>query len=171
MSLPAIPATWLAALRPGGRLVFSLAGGSVIITADKTPDGGAAGRVELHPASFMAARHGPGRLARPELPEPALSGDGDQVTATRSPYPIVDLAQGWELDALLSVSCRAAPAAARPKSAPASPRPGSLTRTGPGARAMGNGSEPPRPEYGHARLRRRAHIGAAKTAACAAQPG
>jgi hypothetical protein len=31
----------------------------VIVTADKTPDGGAAGRTEWHRAGFMAARTGP----------------------------------------------------------------------------------------------------------------
>ena len=41
-----IPASWLAALRPGGRLVTTITGTSLIVTADKTPDGGASGRTE-----------------------------------------------------------------------------------------------------------------------------
>ncbi len=102
VSLPAIPATWLTALRPGGRLVFSLTGGSVIITADKTADGGATGRVEQYPAAFMTARHRPGCPPRQAIPEPALHNDGDHVTI--SPYPVVDPAWGWELDAILSVT-------------------------------------------------------------------
>ncbi|HUC59122.1 MAG TPA: methyltransferase domain-containing protein [Streptosporangiaceae bacterium] len=102
VSLPAIPASWLAALRPDGRLVFSLAGGPVLITARKTPDGGAAGRVEYERAGFMPARHGPG------CPPPDLNSgadgdiDGDEVTT--SPYPVVDPAFGWELNAVLSVT-------------------------------------------------------------------
>jgi len=103
VSLPAIPASWLAALRPDGRLVFSLAGGPVLITARKTPDGGAAGRVEYERAGFMAARHGTAcDPARPLVPRPAEDTDGDEVTT--SPYPVVDPAFGWELDAVLSVT-------------------------------------------------------------------
>jgi protein-L-isoaspartate O-methyltransferase len=45
MSVAPIPASWLAALRPGGRLVTVLASTGLIVTADKTP-GGAAGRTE-----------------------------------------------------------------------------------------------------------------------------
>ncbi|MFJ3086782.1 methyltransferase domain-containing protein [Streptomyces sp. NPDC086838] len=46
VSVPCIPAPWLAALAPGGRLVNTLAGTGLIVTADKTRDGGAAGQVE-----------------------------------------------------------------------------------------------------------------------------
>ncbi len=41
-----IPASWLGALRPGGRLVTTITGTALIITADKTDDGGAIGRIE-----------------------------------------------------------------------------------------------------------------------------
>ncbi len=82
VSLPGIPASWLAALRPAGRLVFSLTGGSVLITARKTADGGAAGRVEYERASFMAARHGPGSPPHRSIPEQATAGDGEQVTTS-----------------------------------------------------------------------------------------
>jgi SAM-dependent methyltransferase len=102
VSMPAIPSSWLAALRPRGRLVFSLTGGSVIITADKQPDGSAAGQVERYHAGFMTARHGPDYPSRPMgLPEHVRRGDGDDITV--SPYPIVDPTWGWELDAMLSV--------------------------------------------------------------------
>jgi protein-L-isoaspartate O-methyltransferase len=50
VSMPAIPAGWLTALRNGGRLVFSLAASPVLITVTKTPDGGATGQVERKPA-------------------------------------------------------------------------------------------------------------------------
>jgi protein-L-isoaspartate O-methyltransferase len=102
VSLPAIPSSWLAALRPGGRLVFSLTGGPVLITAGKTADGGAAGQVETYPAAFMAARHGPDSPPLSGMPEPAVRGDGDHVST--SPYPVVDPAWGWELNALLAVT-------------------------------------------------------------------
>lgn len=102
VSLPGIPASWLTALHPAGRLVFSLTGGSVLITARKTADGGALGRVEYERASFMAARHGPGSPQHKSIPDQALNGDGDQVTT--SPYPVVDPAWGWELNAMLSVT-------------------------------------------------------------------
>src|SRR5258708_6485231 len=80
VSLPDIPASWLTALRPAGRLVFSLTGGSVLITARKTADGGAIGRVEYERASFMAARHGPGSPLHGSVPKQALDGDGQQRT-------------------------------------------------------------------------------------------
>ena len=102
VSLPGIPASWLTALRPGGRLVFSLTGGSVLITARKDPDGGASGRVEYERAAFMAARHGTGDLPCGAVPEQALDGDGEHVTT--SPYPVVDPDWGWELNAMLSVT-------------------------------------------------------------------
>jgi len=102
VSLPGVPASWLAALRPGGRLVFSLTGGSVIITADKTPDGGAEGKVELSGASFMTARHAADDEPQPAvIPEDICDADGEDITQSR--YPVVDPTRGWELDAMLSV--------------------------------------------------------------------
>jgi protein-L-isoaspartate O-methyltransferase len=58
-SVAPIPASWLAALRPGGRLVTTLTRTGLIVTATKTPDGGAAGRTEWERAGFMHARTGP----------------------------------------------------------------------------------------------------------------
>ncbi|MET9444374.1 hypothetical protein [Streptomyces sp. NPDC006610] len=51
-------ATVVAALRPGGRLVTTLARMSTIITADKAADGGARGVVEWDRAGFMSTRTG-----------------------------------------------------------------------------------------------------------------
>src|SRR5215472_18830807 len=56
MSVAPVPASWLEALRPGGRLVTTIAGTGLLVTADKTPDGGAAGGTEWYRAGFMAAR-------------------------------------------------------------------------------------------------------------------
>lgn len=102
VSLPAIPPSWLAALRPDGRLLFCLTGGSVLITARKTPDGSALGRVEYERAAFMPARHGPSYQARHPIPGLTDDTDGDDITT--SPYPVVDPTWGWELDAILSVT-------------------------------------------------------------------
>lgn len=55
-----IPAGWLAALRSGGRLVTTITGTGLIVTADKTPDGGAAGVTEWDRAGFMHTRTGSG---------------------------------------------------------------------------------------------------------------
>ena len=60
MAVRPVPASWLAALRPGGRLVTTITGTNLIVTADKTPDGGASGRTEWDRAGFMHTRSGPG---------------------------------------------------------------------------------------------------------------
>ena len=43
-SVAPVPASWLAALRPGGRLVTTLAGTGLVVTANRTRDGGAKAR-------------------------------------------------------------------------------------------------------------------------------
>lgn len=53
-----VPVGWLAALRPGGRLVTTIGGTSLIVTAEKQEDGSAVGRVEWDRAGFMRTRHG-----------------------------------------------------------------------------------------------------------------
>ncbi len=50
----------------------------------------------------MAARHGPDLSLDRSIPDHALHDDGEQVTT--SPYPVVDPAWGWELNAMLSVT-------------------------------------------------------------------
>ena len=77
-SVAPVPASWLAALRPGGRLVTVLAGTGLLVTADKTPDGGAAGRTEWYRAGFMAARSGP------DYPSPCWSSSPLPATLTES---------------------------------------------------------------------------------------
>lgn len=88
-SVAPIPASWLAALRPGGRLVTTLTGTGLIVTATKTPDGGAAGRTEWERAGFMHARTGPDYA--PDLLRVmpgALDGDAGEVTTGR--YPVIN---------------------------------------------------------------------------------
>ncbi|WP_369266192.1 methyltransferase domain-containing protein [Streptomyces harbinensis] len=102
VGMPHIPASWLAALRPGGRLVTTLAGTSLIITADKHAAGHAAGRVEWDRAGFMAARSGR------DYPADAT----DQLTAAWtthgdvkiSPYPVVDVEQAWDLSSMVALT-------------------------------------------------------------------
>jgi SAM-dependent methyltransferase len=98
-----VPASWLTALRPGGRLVTTITGTSLIITADKTPDGGASGRTEWDRAGFMHTRTGP------TYPPAALEqftairdARGDQVTTGR--FPIVNVNEAWELYSMLGIT-------------------------------------------------------------------
>ncbi|MEV0438931.1 methyltransferase domain-containing protein [Streptomyces spectabilis] len=101
--LPGIPASWLTALRPGGRLVTTIAGTSLIIGADKTPDGGAVGRVERDWAGFMTTRHAPdyppSLLA--QLPH-ARDEDGDEVTTGR--YPVLNVDDAWDVRTRLTLA-------------------------------------------------------------------
>jgi len=94
-----VPAGWLAALRPGGRLVTPIAGTTLILTADQTPDGGAAGRIEWDRTVVVPA------VAAPEVPEAQLAAvrtaDGDEVTTGR--YPVVDVARAWDLHSVLGL--------------------------------------------------------------------
>jgi protein-L-isoaspartate O-methyltransferase len=103
MSVAPIPASWLAALRPGGRLVTVLAGTGLLVTADKTADGGAAGRTEWYRAGFMTARSGPDYPPSllDQYPE-ARDGDGEQVTTGR--YPVVNVGNAWELYSMLGAT-------------------------------------------------------------------
>jgi protein-L-isoaspartate O-methyltransferase len=98
-----IPASWLAALRPGGRLVTTIAGTCLIVTAEKTPDGGARGRTEWDRAGFMRTRSGP------EYPPGVLErfaairdAEGEQVSSGR--YPVVNVAEAWDLYSALGVT-------------------------------------------------------------------
>jgi protein-L-isoaspartate O-methyltransferase len=103
MSVAPVPASWLAALRPGGRLVTVLAGTGLLVTADKTADGGAAGRTEWYRAGFMTARNGPDYP--PDLLDQyphARDGDGEQVITGR--YPVVNIGTAWELCSMLGVT-------------------------------------------------------------------
>lgn len=103
MSVAPVPASWLAALRPRGRLVTVLAGTGLLVTADKTPDGGAAGRVEWYRAGFMAARSGPDYPSTLLDRFPAArDADGEQVTTGR--YPVVRIGDAWELYSMLGVT-------------------------------------------------------------------
>jgi protein-L-isoaspartate O-methyltransferase len=98
-----IPASWLAALRPGGRLVTTITGTALIITADKRPDGGATGRAEWDRAGFMHARTG--LDYPPGLPEQFAAihdADGDHVGVGR--YPVANITMAWDLFSAVGVT-------------------------------------------------------------------
>lgn len=99
VGVPHVPAAWLAALRPGGRLVTTLAGTMALVTARRTEDGGAWGQIEADRAGFMPARTGPDH----EQPAtaPPVDADGQE---TRSPYPVVDLGSAAGLRSMLAVA-------------------------------------------------------------------
>lgn len=102
VSVRPVPPSWLTALRPGGRLVTTIADTRLILTADKLPDGRAFGRIERDWAGFMAARHGtdyPDGVHAPTAQQ--REGDGEHVAEGR--YPIVIPAHAWELQSVLSV--------------------------------------------------------------------
>lgn len=103
MSVAPVPASWLAALRPAGRLVTTIAGTCLIVTADKTPDGGAAGHVAADHAGFMQARSGPGYPA-PLLEEHPGARDGDGDEARTGTYPVVNIREAWDLYSMLGVT-------------------------------------------------------------------
>lgn len=97
-----IPASWLTGLRPDGRLVTTITGTTLILTADKTPDGGAKGRIEWDRAGFMPTRAGadyPPALS--ELLKRARTDDGEQVR--RGSYPVINVAESWEVQSMLGV--------------------------------------------------------------------
>lgn len=103
VSVPRVPASWLRALRPGGRLVTTLAATGLILTADKSEDGGATGRIEWDRAAFMATRTSddyPPQLD--DLFQQARDHDGDDVT--ESPFPVLDVMQAWEVWSMLSLT-------------------------------------------------------------------
>lgn len=97
-----VPASWLAALKPGGRLVTTIAGTSLILTADKDDDGGATGTIEWDRAGFMHARHGddypPGAS---DLLEAARTHEAQTELGY---YPVVDVANAWDLASMLDLT-------------------------------------------------------------------
>ncbi|WP_147944532.1 methyltransferase domain-containing protein [Microbispora sp. CSR-4] len=102
VSVRPIPAGWLEALRPGGRLVTTIANTSLIVVADKSDDGGAVGQVARDWAMFMTTRSGadyPPGLA--ELIEVARAAEGEQVSRAR--FPVLDVVESWEVRSMLEV--------------------------------------------------------------------
>ncbi|MGW7358508.1 hypothetical protein ACWGI0_18230 [Streptomyces sp. NPDC054802] len=98
-----VPSSWLEALKPGGRLVTTISGTTLIVTAEKQDDGSAVGQVEWDRAGFMRARAGDdyADTLPPGLLEQARHGSGEAVTV--GPYPVVDVREGWDLASMLDI--------------------------------------------------------------------
>jgi len=102
IGVPSIPVSWIDALRPGGRLVTTIAHTGLIIIADKTPDG-IVGRIGWERAEFMPARSGPAYLPRLGSSfEGFRQAGGEQVSRGR--YPVIDLTAAVELRSMLAVT-------------------------------------------------------------------
>lgn len=137
-----VPASWLAALRPGGRLVTTITGTCLIVTADKTPDGGAAGRTEWDRAGFMYTRSGPDYPPRIRERFAAIrDAEGEQVTTGR--YPVVNVAEAWELYSTLGVTVPGGVFHHYEKSGDGQRTAWMIHPDGSWARATGTGGHPP----------------------------
>ena len=112
VSVRPIPASWLTALRPGGRLVTTIADTMAIITAqriDQDPHNTihgepvvAVGQVERDWASFMETRSGPDYPPGLDDMFAAIrEHKGERVT--RGTYPVIRVANCGELDSVLEV--------------------------------------------------------------------
>jgi len=105
VSVRPIPEAWMAALRPGGRLVTTIADTGLLVTADKHEDGHAYGQVEWDRAAFMATRsesdYPPSSLGG--LLEHAQTAEGELVSVRQ--YPVVNVRESWELWSTLSIMC------------------------------------------------------------------
>ncbi|WP_338423569.1 methyltransferase domain-containing protein [Streptomyces gobiensis] len=102
VSVRPIPASWLAALKPGGRLVTTIASTSLIVTATKTDDGSAVGRIERDWAGFMTTRSGSDYP--PSLRDQfnvVRNREGEDISRGR--YPVLNLTEAWELRSMFEV--------------------------------------------------------------------
>ncbi|MFF1820572.1 methyltransferase domain-containing protein [Kribbella sp. NPDC058245] len=99
VSVRPIPRSWLDALQPGGRIVTTIVGTSMLISADMGKDGIARGRVQQDPANFMRTRQNldyPARLD--QVYTAARDQAGDHIRDLSGPMP--DLWSDWELRCL-----------------------------------------------------------------------
>jgi protein-L-isoaspartate O-methyltransferase len=101
VSVPFIPPSWLDALRPGGRLVTTITGTYMVVTATSTSRG-LVGMVEFAPAAFMSTRSGDNYPPSPVDTDHLDERDADEVTTGR--YPVLDVAEAWELSTLFTLT-------------------------------------------------------------------
>ncbi|MET9103716.1 methyltransferase domain-containing protein [Streptomyces antibioticus] len=105
VAVPAVPASWLKSLVPGGRLVTTIANTGLAIVADKTPDGGAIGHVAPEAAGFMSARHGDDYddtfPENPPMWHTAQHAEGESITTGR--YPLTYVPDTWDLRSTLEL--------------------------------------------------------------------
>ncbi|WP_338056455.1 protein-L-isoaspartate(D-aspartate) O-methyltransferase [Streptomyces torulosus] len=101
VSVRPVPVSWLRALRPGGRLVTTLSGTGLILTADASEDGGATGQIEWDRAGFMRTRHGDTYGPPADLGQEATEGDGEEVSTSR--YPLLYPPDAWDVISMLEL--------------------------------------------------------------------
>lgn len=100
VAMPGIPASWLSALRTGGRLAVTVQGTSILITARKLDDGFAWGVVEPVRVGFMPARGDVPETARAVgVPDVV---DGGEKTVGR--MPVIDLTAAAALSSMLALT-------------------------------------------------------------------
>ena len=148
VSVRPVPAAWMRALRPGGRLVTVIAGTSLILTATKAPDddpewpGWAIGRIEWERAGFMHARPAPGDYPaeRAVLFANVRDARGEDTSVGR--YPVIDVEEAWDISSMLEL---AAPNIEHhhQRGADGSQTAWMIHPDGSWARATGDGDEPP----------------------------
>ena len=99
VSVRPVPASWLDALRPGGRIVTTIAQTSLLVVAELDLDGVAHGRVQPSPASFMRTRRAADYPARLDAVYAAARDEpGEHVRNLAGPIP--DLWADWSLRCL-----------------------------------------------------------------------
>ncbi|TKK76058.1 methyltransferase domain-containing protein [Kribbella jiaozuonensis] len=99
VSVRPIPPTWLEALRPGGKIVTTITGTSLLIDAEKHTDGITRGHVQPDPATFMRTRHETDYPARLDhVFNAARDQPGDETRQLAGPLP--DLWDDWQLRCL-----------------------------------------------------------------------
>jgi protein-L-isoaspartate O-methyltransferase len=103
VSVKPIPASWLAALKPGGRLVTCIAGTTAILTATRRDDGTAFGRIERDRAGFMSTRHGADYPEDTSLDVVARIDLGMADVASRARYPVIEVDEAFELASVLEI--------------------------------------------------------------------
>ncbi|MFD8955678.1 methyltransferase domain-containing protein [Streptomyces anulatus] len=93
----------LAALVPGGRIATTIGRTSLIVTGWKHTNGEVVGVVERDTAGFMVTRSGDDYP--PALTDLfALARDGVGEYRTTGRYPVVDVAEAWEIQSMLEVT-------------------------------------------------------------------
>ncbi|MFE3449734.1 methyltransferase domain-containing protein [Nonomuraea sp. NPDC059194] len=103
VSVRPVPPSWLEALPVGGRLATTITNTSMILTATKTKDGSAVGRIERDWAMFMATRAGRDYPPRHHaLVDKARTEDGEDIHIGR--FPALDVVEAWEVRSMLELS-------------------------------------------------------------------
>jgi len=102
VSVRPVPHSWLEALRPGGRIITTIVGTSLLVSADMGDDGIARGRVPADPANFMRTRQAPDYPSRlDQVYDAARDAPGDDVRRLDGPVP--DLWTDWSLRSLFEL--------------------------------------------------------------------